>query len=306
MVFLSLSPEMIRHLQVLYTLTLPRTLSSSTLPTMAFFQHAMYILCKNIQNMKRTSDQTTLTGTLHEARKFYERLSLHPSHKQGLVEYPNLLSSQKGMKLSFRQVIVVVCFHLLIRVDPFIRDMLLHYPEENTLPSEKHPRESISLDIQPGQLVVIVGVNGSGKTSLLKLLPRLAEPKSGSIFVDDQPLHAYDIHQLRRSMAYLTQSEEIYPISLRENLLMGLADLSQYDLGNTVMVDEASRLGNSYDIIQRLGYDAILNPPPLVSQSFYGYGSGLIGNAAMEEYQHHSVNREGIQVSEGEKQRLVA
>lgn len=272
---------------VLYTLALPWTLSSSTLPTTAFFQYAIYTLCRSIEIMRRGTGPTTLAEIFHEARQFYERLSLNASHTQGIVEYPSFMSSPKGMKISFR-------------------DVLLHYPEENPSLSKAHTRESISLDIQPGQLVVIVGVNGSGKTSLLKLLPRLAEPKSGSIFIDDQPLHAYDMHQLRHSMAYLTQSEEIYPISLRENLLMGLKDLTQHDLGNTGMVDEASRLGNSYDIIQRLGYDAVLNPPPLVSQSFYGCSSGLIGKAAMEEYQCHSGNRKGITVSEGEKQRLVA
>lgn len=254
--------------------------------------------------MRRGTGPTTLAEIFHEARQFYERLSLNASHTQGIVEYPSFMSSPKGMKISFRQVVVVAPLRMLI--DPSTRDVLLHYPEENPSLSKAHTRESISLDIQPGQLVVIVGVNGSGKTSLLKLLPRLAEPKSGSIFIDDQPLHAYDMHQLRHSMAYLTQSEEIYPISLRENLLMGLKDLTQHDLGNTGMVDEASRLGNSYDIIQRLGYDAVLNPPPLVSQSFYGCSSGLIGKAAMEEYQCHSGNRKGITVSEGEKQRLVA
>jgi ABC-type bacteriocin/lantibiotic exporter with double-glycine peptidase domain len=174
------------------------------------------------------------------------------------------------------------------------------------VPTEKRTIESISLDIQPGQFVVIVGINGSGKTSLLKLIPGLAEPKSGSLFIDDQPLGAYDVHKLRRSMAYLTQSEEIYPISLRENLLMGLADLTQHHLGHTAMVDEAARLGRSYDIIQRLGYDAILNPPPLVNQSFYGAGSGRIGDAALSEYQCHSGRKKDIPVSEGEKQRLVA
>jgi hypothetical protein len=107
-------------------------------------------------------------------------------------------------------------------------------------------------------------------------------------------------------MAYLTQSEEIYPVSLRENLLMGLADLTQRDIGHAAMVDEAARLGRSYDIIQRLGYDAILNPPPLVNQSFYGAGSGRIGEAAMGEYQRHSGSKKDIHVSEGEKQRLVA
>jgi ABC-type glutathione transport system ATPase component len=272
---------------------------------MAFFQNAMYTLCRSIENMRRGTNPATFTETLHQARKFYERLSLGASPKPGLADYPGTFtSSPKGMKISFRQVVIVMPFHLLI--DPSFRDVVLRYPEGNVSLNEKNPRESISLDIQPGQLVVIVGVNGSGKTSLLKLLPRLAEPKSGSIVIDDQSLHSYDMHQLRRSMAYLTQSEAIYPISLRENLLLGLPDLTQHDLGNTVMVDEAARLGNSYDIIQRLGYDAILNPPPLVSQSFYGCGSGRISDAAMEEYQRHSANRKGIQISEGEKQRLVA
>jgi hypothetical protein len=89
-------------IQVLYALALPWALSASTLATMTFFQHAMYTLCGSIENMRRNADPATLTDTLHEARRFYEMLSLGVKCGQGPVEYPNFLSSPKGMKLSFR------------------------------------------------------------------------------------------------------------------------------------------------------------------------------------------------------------
>jgi hypothetical protein len=151
-----------------------------------------------------------------------------------------------------------------------------------------------------------VGENGSGKTSLLKMLPKLATPTCGEVFVDDVPLKDYDIHRLRRSMAFLTQSEEIYPVSLRENVLMGLPDDMEISTKKQELVDEAARLGGSYDLIGRLGHDTILNPPNIVGQSLRGRGSGEIGPGAMEELIRHSSKFKRTSISCGEKQRLLA
>lgn len=165
--------------------------------------------------------------------------------------------------------------------------------------------KNVSFDVSPGQLVVIVGGNGSGKTSLLNLVTGLALPTSGKISIDNRPLAEYDTLQLRASIAFLTQNEEIYPISLRENIMIsvpGLRDLSK----NQDLVDEAARLGGSFDLTQRLGYDTILSPPEIVGQSLKGCGNGEIGPGAMAELKRHSVNTKSISISAGERQRLVA
>lgn len=151
-----------------------------------------------------------------------------------------------------------------------------------------------------------MGGNGSGKTSLLKLLPRLNNPTCGEIFIDDMPLQDYDIHQLRHSMTFLTQSEDIYPVSIRENILMGLPHIMKSPAEKKEITNEAARLGGSYDIIQRLGYDTILDPPNVVGQSLRGHGNGDIGPLAMEELGCHLSSYKETSISLGEKQRLLA
>jgi ABC-type multidrug transport system fused ATPase/permease subunit len=131
-------------------------------------------------------------------------------------------------------------------------------------------------------------------------------PTSGEVFIDDIPVQNYDIHQLRRSIAFLAQSEDIYPISLRENILMGHPDYMKSPSKNQILVDEAAHLGGSYGLITRLGYDTILNPPNVLGQSLGGCGNGEIGPLALEELKRHSSSFRETPISCGEKQRLLA
>jgi ABC-type multidrug transport system fused ATPase/permease subunit len=151
-----------------------------------------------------------------------------------------------------------------------------------------------------------VGVNGSGKTSLLKLIAGLSCACTGEIKIDDHPVYEYDSRHLRRSMAFMTQSEDIYPVSLRENILMGLGDRG-FELSDvTEKIDEAARLGGAYDVVQRLGRDAILNPCRVLGQSLRGCGNGQIGEAALRELDLHSPALSDITISAGERQRIIA
>lgn len=165
---------------------------------------------------------------------------------------------------------------------------------------------TVSLDIKAGQLVVIVGDNGSGKSSLLKLITQLVRPTSGSVKIDDKYIEAYDVNSLRRSIAFLSQDEEIYPVSLAENILMGAPSLTERRKGNRHLIDEAARLGGAFDLIQKLGYEKVINPPDIVSVSLQGCGNGPVGDQAMAELHYHTAHRKEVKISDAEKQRLVA
>ncbi|KAF8236754.1 P-loop containing nucleoside triphosphate hydrolase protein [Tricholoma matsutake] len=268
-----------------YALTLPWSLSWSSIATMALFQHASTTLRQSMESLRGSQFPASVTETMHHIRRFYEALDYN-NNVDKAVNYPNHLSCSKGMRVSFRNISFA-------------------YGE----PSSDHTiwaLRNVRFDIEPGQLVVIVGGNGSGKTSLLKLLPRLNNPTCGEIFIDDMPLQDYDIHQLRHSMTFLTQSEDIYPVSIRENILMGLPHIMKSPAEKQEIINEAARLGGSYDIIQRLGYDTILDPPNVVGQSLRGHGNGDIGPLAMEELGCHLSSYKETSISVGEKQRLLA
>lgn len=97
--------------------------------------------------------------------------------------------------------------------------MVFSYPGE-----EKNAIEGVSFKIKAGQMVVIVGVNGSGKSSIIKLFNRLYDPSGGTIFLDGTPIQDYCIADVRRAMAVLRQNHIPYPLSIRENIALGLSE----------------------------------------------------------------------------------
>lgn len=129
--------------------------------------------------------------------------------------------------------------------------------------------DNVSINILPGQLVLLVGANGSGKSTLVKLLAGLFDPESGTILIDDLPLRYFDIGQLRDFMTFMSQHSEIFPISLRENLLFGMKSpgrIGEHD------VEEAARMSGAYDLITNLPrrFDTILEPLPISLPSMGG------------------------------------
>lgn len=89
------------------------------------------------------------------------------------------------------------------------------YPDRNT-PSI----HDISLNIQEGESLVIIGSSGSGKTTLLKLLNGLEEPTSGSIYIKGKDIKSYDILDLRRTFyGYVFQKVGLFPhMTVKENI----------------------------------------------------------------------------------------
>lgn len=129
---------------------------------------------------------------------------------------------------------------------------------------------------------------------------------SGEILIDGKPSTDYDLRELRRSMAVLLQCEEIYPVSVRDNLLMGLAKPMGSDPKLTEKMDVACEMGGAYDLVQRLGYDRIPRPFWHYSTSMEGCGVGPASEAVMEEVRRHTSYMDSDPVSGGEEQRLIA
>ncbi|MGE0324956.1 MAG: ATP-binding cassette domain-containing protein [Polyangiaceae bacterium] len=78
----------------------------------------------------------------------------------------------------------------------------------------------VNLEIAPGELVVLLGASGSGKSSLLRLLNRLEEPAAGAVEFAGKPLGSYEPRALRRRVALITQTPVMFPGSVRDNLRM--------------------------------------------------------------------------------------
>ena len=90
--------------------------------------------------------------------------------------------------------------------------------------------EDFSLTIQPGERVAITGPSGGGKSTLLRLLLRLADPQAGTISIGGTALPALASRDIHAHMALLSQDSPVFIDTIRNNLLIGRADASDEDL----------------------------------------------------------------------------
>ena len=113
-----------------------------------------------------------------------------------------------------------------------------------------------NLTIKPGEHVALVGSNGAGKTSLVKLLCRLYDPSAGRITIDGIDLRNFEISALRKEISVVLQDFVAYDMSVRENIWLG--DI--YQPLDPNRVEEAAQLAGIDATIGLLpqGYDTML------------------------------------------------
>lgn len=79
----------------------------------------------------------------------------------------------------------------------------------------------VNFELKPGKVLAIVGLTGSGKSTLVRLIPRLMDPSEGNITLNDIPLQNMHLEQLRSKIGYISQTAEFIKGSLEDNILMG-------------------------------------------------------------------------------------
>jgi len=88
--------------------------------------------------------------------------------------------------------------------------------------------ENISLTIEAGQTVAFVGRTGSGKSTLVNLIPRILDPPRDTVLIDDLPVADYPVQQLRAAIGYVPQETFLFSNSLAKNIAFG-ADTAERD-----------------------------------------------------------------------------
>jgi ATP-binding cassette subfamily B protein len=113
----------------------------------------------------------------------------------------------------------------------------------------------LNFELRIGETTALVGVNGSGKTTIVKLLCGLYEPTEGSILLDDLPLPAFDPCALRENISVMYQDFARYQFSISENIAAGSTGRTQ---GGSIV--RASKKANLSEVIETFpnGYDQLL------------------------------------------------
>ena len=115
--------------------------------------------------------------------------------------------------------------------------------------------ENLSLAVEKGQRIAIVGPTGCGKTTLINLLMRFYDVKSGTISVDDHDIRDVTRKSLRKSYGMVLQETWIRNASIRDNIAIGKPNATIEEIIN------ASKLSHAHSFIKRLpdGYDTIVS-----------------------------------------------
>lgn len=118
-------------------------------------------------------------------------------------------------------------------------------------PNQEPVLRGISFNVQPGNLIGVVGRSGSGKSTLSKLLQRLYHPESGRILVDGFDTKSADLFSLRSQMAVVLQEDFMFNGSILENISLGHPEVT------AEQVVEAARMAAAHDFISELphGYE---------------------------------------------------
>jgi ATP-binding cassette, subfamily B, bacterial len=122
--------------------------------------------------------------------------------------------------------------------------------------STRQALSNINLCIEPGKTIALVGENGCGKTTLIKLLCRLYDPTSGSITIDGIDIREFEITDLRRQVGVIFQDYAKYNLTAFENIWLGNVEVPRED---EKIIAAAHRSGAD-EVIQQLpqGYDTVL------------------------------------------------
>ncbi len=190
-------------------------------------------------------------------------------------------------------------FNAILEVEPTIKDADsvhqqppikggIEFRDLNFAYNGKPVLQNIDLFIEPGKTVALVGKTGSGKSTLVSLIPRLLDAPEGSVLVDGHPVREYPIAQLRRSIGFVPQETFLFSDTLAANIAFGV-DMAEDNGGET---SKGNGMPNLQDLSSRIESAAEI--------------AGLAED--VEEFPHkyeQLVGERGITLSGGQKQRTA-
>ena len=207
-----------------YVYVIWRTVAGSlTIGTLTFLTGAILQASTNIQQIF-----STLSGIADQALFLTDLLAFFEM-KPTIRSKPNALPAPRPIKQGFE-----------------FRNVSFHYPGNSRL-----VLKDLNFHLRPGERVALIGENGEGKTTLVKLMTRLYDPIEGQVLLDGIDLREYDLDDLYREIGVIFQDFMRYEMTARQNIAVGQID----EVKNLELLKNAAVKSMANEVIERLPHD---------------------------------------------------
>ena len=190
--------------------------------------------------------------------------------------------------------------------------------------SQKPVLENINLTIEPGETVAIMGSTGSGKTTLINLIPRFYDVTEGSVRIDGVDVRDYKVSALRDKIAIALQKSELFSTSIKENIAWGRSAVNEAQAGQTALQVTGNSIfvkskeektdggmqqttaNGEEDIAGTAGNDALItaaDDTDIINAAHIAQADEFI--APLEQGYDTVVAERGMSLSGGQKQRIA-
>ena len=218
---------------------------------------------------RNTPIMETLTGIMIGVLIFYSGILI----KQGELEVNNFFSFLAAMMLAYQPVKSLTGLNIAInqglsaakRVLPII-DRQSEIKDDANLPNlkikkanieyvnvnfaydekEKITLNSANLIMEGGKTTALVGLSGSGKSTILNLISRFYDCNSGDILIDDQSIYKSNLYSLRKNISLVSQDTTLFDDTIKSNIKYAKLDATDYE------IEEAAKNSFALDFIQNL------------------------------------------------------
>ena len=212
-----------------YVIVIWQTISGMlTIGAMTFLTRAVMQASDNIQQI------FTTVSSIADQALFLTDLLAFFEMKPTVRSKPNALPAPRPIMQGFE-----------------FRDVSFAYPGSSRLVLDR-----LNLNFRPGERIALVGENGQGKTTIVKLIARLYDPTEGQILLDGVDLREYDLEDLYHEIGVIFQDFMRYEMTARENIAIGRIE----QVKNTALLETAARKSMAEPVIGKLagGYEQML------------------------------------------------
>ncbi|EJD55703.1 P-loop containing nucleoside triphosphate hydrolase protein [Auricularia subglabra TFB-10046 SS5] len=269
--------------QIVFTLQVVRSPASMpfTMASFSVIQQSVQTFTMQVVQLMYSGDN--VAQSLQSLKELYELINVKNRVVDGTEPFPENAqeTATHGISIEFKNV-------------------SFQYPG-----ADVYALKDVSFKVDRGMLCVLVGFNGSGKSTILKLITRLHDPTEGEILCDGRDIKTLRLADLRNTISVLFQDFEIFPLSIRDNIRLGNVDHTEDD----ELIEAAAQRGGVTDFVDRLpeGLDSYLKHPVRDVYSSLPEGTKQLFGKPVDfsRLRGYASNTQDLALSGGQAQRVA-